>query len=304
MQKIRQFVILPLLTLFAITTLSSCGGDGAESGAIRVGSKDFAEQFILGEMYALVLEAEGFPVERKLNLGGTQVTHESLKSGEIDLYPEYTGTGLITILKRPRNSDSQEVYDIVSQEYAQQFNLEWLKPAPMNNTYALFMTPEDAQQYGIETISDIVPQASELKMVGTYEFQGRPDGLSGLKQVYGDFKLAEYKAVNAALRYQALAQDQADIAVGFATDGEVSALNLVRLEDDKNFFPPYEVAPVVRQDVLEENPEIAQILNELSAKITDEAMQRLNYQVTGKQREPGEVAKEFLIEQGFLESNN
>lgn len=304
MQKIRQFIILPLLTLFAIATLSSCDGNRAESGAIRVGSKDFAEQFILGEMYARVLEAEGFPVERKLKLGGTQVTHESLKSGEIDLYPEYTGTALLSILKRPRNRDSQAVYEIVSQEYAQQFKLKWLNPAPMNNTYVLVMTPEDAKQYRIETISDIVPQASKLKMVGSYEFQGRSDGLPGLKQVYGDFKLAEYKGVNPALRYQALTQKQADIAVGYATDGEISALNLVRIKDDKNFFPPYQVAPVVRQEVLVENPEIETILNQLSVQITDEVMQRLNYQVTGKQREPAEVAKAFLTEQGFLESEN
>jgi osmoprotectant transport system substrate-binding protein len=306
MSRIHRLLVLPLLALLTAIAIGACGGGagdaGGSSAAIRVGSKNFAEQFVLGQMYALVLEENGFEVERKINLGGTQVAHESLVAGEIDLYPEYTGTGLLTILKLPTNSDPEEVYETVSEEYAERFDLVWLEPAPMNNTYALFMTPEDVQETGIKTISDLAEKGQGLTMIGTPEFQGREDGLSGLEKAYSNFQLEEYKAVDAGLRYRGLVNDQADIAVGFATDGEISAYNLVRIEDNKNFFPPYQVAPVVREGVLEENPEIREILNRLSEKITDETMQRLNYEVTGNQREPAEVAREFLSQEGLYNS--
>ncbi len=294
------------MLLLILLTLAACGGgNGAAGGAtISVGSKDFAEQFILGQMYALMLEDAGFNVERRLNLGATPVAQAAIESGDIDLYPEYTGTALITVLDLPVNSDPQEVYDMVSQDYQEQFNLAWLQPAPLNNTQALVMTREDAEQYGIETISDMVAQADELVMAGPDEFQERPDGLPGLKRVYGEFDLAEYKAVGTgSLRYQALLNDDADIAVGFGTDGEISAFDLMVLEDDQNLFPPYQVAPVVRQDTLEANPQIREALNTLSPVLTTEVMRELNYEVTGNQREPADVAREFLEQEGLLQNS-
>lgn len=275
----------------------------ASGETVIVGSKDFPEQFILGEMYALLLEDAGFTVERKLNLGATPVAQAALESGEIDLYPEYTGTGLLTVLKLPVETDPQAVYEQVVQGYQEQFNLVWLDPAPMNNTQALAMTQEGSEQYGITTISDMAANASELIMIGPDEFQEREDGLPGIKEVYGDFELKEYKAVGTgALRYEGLVNGDADVAVAFGTDGEISAFDLVVLEDDKGLFPPYQVAPVVRQDTLEANPQIADILNGLAPLLTNEVMQRLNYEVTGNQREPAEVAQEFLVEEGLLQN--
>ncbi|MEQ8996360.1 MAG: glycine betaine ABC transporter substrate-binding protein [Coleofasciculus sp. B1-GNL1-01] len=295
MRRTVMLIGLAVLTmLFAI----ACQGGGS---AIKVGSKDFTEQFILGEMYALVLENQGFDVERKLNLGGTPVAQAGLESGQIDLYPEYTGTALLTVLNRPVSSDSQQVYQTVANSYQEKYNLVWLEPAPMNNTQALVMTPEGAKDYTIKTISDMVDQASQLTLIGPPEFEVREDGLLGLKQVYGDFQLEKFIPADPGLRYQALSEGQADVAVAFGTDGEINAFNLVVLEDNQNFFPPYQVAPVVRQETLEKHPGIRDALNQLAPKLTNETMRRLNYEVSGKKREPAEVAREFLIQEGFLE---
>lgn len=305
-RRLYRAFVLPLLTLLTACTIFACASDSTsgtgDSGVIKVGSKDFTEQFILGEMYALVLEDAGFQVERKLNLGGTPVAHAGLESGEIDLYPEYTGTGLLTILKLPANSDQQEVYNTVSDAYQEQFDLVWLDPAPMNNTQALAMTQERAAELDITTISDMVAQANNLTMIGPPEFEVREDGLPGLKEGYGDFELQAYKAVDPGLRYKGLVDGEADVAVAFGTDGEISAFNLVLLEDDQNLFPPYQVAPIVRQDALTENPGIADALNSLAPLLTNETMQSLNYEVSGNQREPADVAQEFLETEGMIGS--
>lgn len=295
--------IKTLLSIFLVIFVAvSCAPTGNTSSQplIRVASKDFTEQFILGEMYAQLLEANGFRVERKLNLGGTPIAQKALESNEIDLYPEYTGTGLLTVLKLPVNTDPAAVYNTVKSEYAARFNLVWLDPAPMNNTQAVAMKRSKAQELGIETISDLVAQASNLIMVGPPEFQEREDGLPGMRQVYGEFNFKEYKSVDPGLRYQAINQGQADVTVAFGTDGEIAAFDLIVLRDDKGLWPPYQVAPVVRKEVLDANPKIAEILNSLAPLLTDEVMQRLNYEVSGKQREPADVAKEFLQEQGLI----
>lgn len=303
MLKIRRFLVLAFLTLLTAFGAIACNnGEISEADAvIRVGSKDFAEQFILGEMYALALEDGGLSVERKLNLGGTPVAQAGLEAGEIDLYPEYTGTGLLTVLKLPRSSDRAQVYQTVSQAYRDRFNLIWLDPSPMNNSQALIMTQDGSEKHGIQTISEFATKANQLTVIGPPEFQVREDGLPGLKAGYGEFELQEYKAVDPGLRYQGLVNGDADVAVGFSTDGEISALNLLILEDDKDLFPPYQVAPVVRQEILETHPEIAPVLNQVTTQITNEVMQRLNYEVTGKQREPIDVARDFLMQTGILE---
>lgn len=313
---VRRIFLLVSLLSFLLVFVAACGdetgrgetqpvsgGAGSEAtgqGAVIVGTKDFTEQFILGQMYRLLLEDAGFEVEYKGSLGGTPVAHTAIVNGEIDLYPEYTGTGLLTVLKLPVKSDAGEVYADVSSNYQEQFNLVWLEPAPMNNTQALAMTRERAAELGITTISDMVARASDLVLVGPDEFPEREDGLPGLKRVYGDFSLKSYKAVDKGLRYQGLVNGEADVAVAFATDGEISAFDLIVLEDDKGLFPPYQVAPVVRADVLAASPDIATVLDTLAPHLTNEAMQRLNYEVSGNQREPAEVAREFLIQEGLL----
>jgi osmoprotectant transport system substrate-binding protein len=298
MKSVRRIVVLLLLAFLTMVGAIAC--NGGAGGAIKVGSKDFTEQFILGEMYALVLENQGLKVERKLNLGGTPVAQAGLQSGQIDLYPEYTGTALLTVLKQPASSDQKQVFNTVSKTYKEKFNLVWLDPAPMNNAQALAMTEESAKKYGIKTISDLAAKASQLTIASTAEFQEREDGLPGLNKVYGGLKFKKLIPLDAGLRYQALKNGQADVVEAFGTDGEISALKLVVLEDDKKLFPPYQVAPVVRQEVLDKNPGIRNALNTLSPKLTNETMQRLNYEVSGKQREPAEVAKEFLTKEGLL----
>lgn len=301
MKRLQRLLLLPLLALLTAGILIACASSQAPTqSAIKVGSKEFPEQYILGEMYALVLEQAGFQVERKLDLGGTPVAQAALESGELDIYPEYTGTGLLTVLKLPAMSDPQAVFQKVSEGYQQKYNLIWLDPAPMNNNQTLAMTPEGSKKFEIKTISDMVAKASELTMIGPAEFEVREDGLPGLKTKYGEFELKEYKSVLQGLRYKGLTEGEADVAVAFGTDGEIRAFNLVLLEDDKQLFPPYQVAPVVRQEVLEANPNLAAALNALAPKLTTEVMQRLNYEVSGKQREPVEIAREFLAQQGII----
>ena len=304
MKRIRRLLLLPLIALFTATVLIACtsGGSGSSTAQtpIRVGSKDFTEAFIIGEMYSLVLEKAGFKVERKLNLGGTPVAQAALLSGEIDLYPEYTGTALLTVLKKPTDSNQKQVFDTVSAEYKKQFKLIWLDPAPMNNTQALAMTAAGSQKYGVQTISEMAAKASQLTMIGAPEFESRLDGLAGIKQKYGNFQLKAYKAVDSGLRYKGLLSGEADVAVAYGTDGEISANKLVVLKDDKNLFPPYQVAPVVRQQAIDTHPDLAKALNAIAPKLTTEVMQRLNNEVSSKQREPAEVAKEFLTQEKLL----
>ena len=318
----RMFGLISLL-LVGLSILSSCvlpsnnnvnapatttgaennGDTTAPSGTVVVASKDFTEEFILGEMYAQLLENAGFTVERKINLGGTPVAQQALLNGEIDLYPEYTGTGLLTVLKESVMSDPQAVYEEVKSQYQEQFDLTWLDPAPMNNTQALAMTQARADELGISTFSDLSAQADQLVLVGPPEFAEREDGLPGLQKAYGGFEFANFLAIDPGLRYQALLNGDADVVVAFATDGELAANNLVVLEDDKGFYPPYQVAPVVRTAVLDANPTIADTLNALAPLLTTEAMQQLNNQVSGEGREPADVAHDFLVNNGLLEGS-
>jgi len=296
-QKMK-WLLMALLLLLTLA-LTSCGG--GNKGTIVVASKDFTEQFIIGEMYALLLEDAGYTVERKINLGGTPIAHEALLNEEIDVYPEYTGTGLLTVLKMDVMSDPVAVFEAVKEAYAEQFDLTWLDPAPMNNTQALAMTRGRAAELGITTFSDMVAHADELVLIGPPEFAEREDGIPGLKSVYGEFEFANFLTVDPGLRYQALLNGEADVVVAFGTDGELAAYDLVSLVDDKGLYPPYQIAPVIRQAVLDENPDVADVLNALASLLTDATMQRLNNEVSGNGREPADVAREFLVQEGLIE---
>ncbi len=298
-RRVLVFVLLPLLVGLGVV---SCNTPSNTSATVIVSSKDFTESFILGEMYASVLENAGIKVQRKLNLGGTPVAQAGLLSGQIDLYPEYTGTALLTVLKLPQNNDPKQVYDAVAQAYKNKFNLVWLKPSPMNSTNVMAVMRAVAQRYGIKTISDLIAHASNLRIVTPPEFLQREDGLPGLKKLYGNFDFKQVVTVDPGLRYKAIASGQADAILAFSTDGELTVMDLVPLKDDRKFYPPYQVAPVVRASVLAAHPAMAGALNALAPKITDETMRRLNYEVNGKQREPADVAQEFLRQAGLLTS--
>ncbi len=292
------------LALLLVGCLLSACGDSPSGPLIRIGAKQFAEQQILAEMYAMLLEHHGFTVERKLNASVGTTLHAALLNNELDLYPEYTGTALQQILNLPSSSDPAQVYQTVAQVYKAQFNLTWLDPAPLNNTFALAMTQDTASRYGLRTLADLATNTSDLTMIGPIDFDTRIDGLSGLQQLYGDFALRRYIPVDSNIRYKGLLDSQADIVVAYATDGEISAYNLLVLEDSQRFFPPYNVAPVIRQPLLDRSGQIATILNALAPHLTNAAMQRLNYAVSGQNRPPAEVAQEFLLEAGLLQDSH
>jgi osmoprotectant transport system substrate-binding protein len=299
-KRLPRFLSLALLVALFVPVLASCGVGGSGSGAtINVGTKDFPEQYIIGNMYKLLLEEAGFKVNLKTDLP-TPAAQAAMVSKDLDLYPEYTGTGLVTVLKLPVQKDSQATFNAVSQGYKQQFNFVWLDPAPMNNVQAFGMTQEKSNSLGVKTLSDLAAKSGQLVMVGPAECPEREDCLKGLQTAYGNFKLKEYKAADAGLRYQAINSGQADVVVAFGTDGEIGQYKLVLLKDDKNFFPIYNIAPIVRQEVLDKNPKVKDALNKLAPKLTDDTMRALNLQVTADKKEPAAVAKQFLQDQGLI----
>ncbi len=270
----------------------------ASAQTIRVGSKNFTEQYVLAEIYAQAFEANGIKVERKINLGGTLIAQKALEEKQIDFYPEYTGTMLLAVLKEAPMTDKQAVYDKVKTAYAAN-GLVVLNQAPMNNTYVMVVKPEVAAKYKIATLSDLTKVAKELKLGAGPEFRDRKDGLPGLKATYGmEFKEDLQLAIG--LRYQALKGDQVQVVNGYSTDGMISAMKLTRLKDDKNLWPPYYLAPVIRKDVLDANPKVGEVANKISALLDDATMAQLNYQVDGEKEEPKDVAKAFLKEKGIV----
>jgi len=265
---------------------------------VRVGSKNFTEQFVLGELYAQALEANGIKTEKKLNLGGTLIAHKALEEKQIDLYPEYTGTMLLAVLKQESMTDAKAVYDKVKGEYATK-DLVVLNQAPFNNTYVLVVRGDTAQKYKLETNSDLAKASKELKLGAGPEFRDRKDGLPGLRDKYGmEFKEDLQMAIG--LRYQALKNDQIQVVNGYSTDGMISALKLKRLKDDKNLWPPYYLVPVVRKDALDANPKMADVLNRVSALLDESTMAELNYKVDGDKMEPKDVAHDFLKAKGIV----
>ena len=291
--------LLPLGMLLALV-LSACGGS-ATSTPIRVGSKDFTEEFVVAELYAQVLENEGFPVERKFNLGGTPVAQAAITKGDIDLYPEYTSTGLLTVLKQKPIADQAQILSTITAEYEKRFQLTWLNPSPFTDSNGLATTKEVADKYGISTISDLAAKASELRVGGPAEFAERPDGLKGLQKTYGGFQFKEFKQLGTGpLRYDALKHGEIDVALVFTTEARIAADKLVVLRDDKGFYPSYNIAPVVRQDTLQKNPKIAEALNKLAPLLSDDVITSLNAQVDIDKQEVATVAKTFLSAKGLL----
>jgi len=289
--------IARVIRILAAVAVATALGAGPASGQVRVGSKNFTEQFVLAELYAQALEANGIKVERKINLGGTLIAHKALEEREIDLYPEYTGTMLIAVLKSEPMTDRKAVYDKVKAEYAAK-GLVVLNETPFQNTYNMVVRPETAAQYKLETLTDLAKVSKELKLGAGPEFRDRKDGIPGLKAKYG-MELKEDLQLAIGLRYQALKGDQVQIVNGYSTDGMISALKLKRLKDDKNLWPPYYLVPVVRRDALDANPKIADVLNQVSALLDETVMAEMNYKVDADKEEPKDVARAFLKAKGI-----
>jgi osmoprotectant transport system substrate-binding protein len=277
------------------------GSSAAQAQTIKIGSKNFTEQFIVAELYAGALEAAGFKVDRKINLGATLVAHEALKTGAIDIYPEYTGTGLLAVMKASGRiePDAQKIYQTVKGHYEKEFKLTWLKPSGVNNGYAMVVRPETAREHNLKTLSDLAKVAGKLRLGAGSEFVDRWDGLPGLKAVYG-IEFGEFRQFAALrLRYDALTHKQIDIANGFSTDWQIAAEKFAALDDDKGLFPPYFLAPVVRMDTIASNPKIVEILERVGTLINNPRMQELNRRVEVEKKEPRQVAAEFLKDRGI-----
>jgi osmoprotectant transport system substrate-binding protein/osmoprotectant transport system permease protein len=272
----------------------------AESpGRIAVGSKDFTEQVILGELIAQTIESKlAKPVERRFDLGGN-LAHQALVAGEIDLYVEYTGTGLLAILKGKPLKDPNEVYRRVKDEYAKRFNLEWTEPLGFNNTFAILVRREDARKLNLQTISDAAKVSQRWRAGFGQDFMSRPDGYRGFAQAYG-FHFQEIREMDLSLTYRALADKQVDLIAGNSTDGLISRYGLVQLKDDKNYFPPYDAVPVVRQTTLDKYPQLRGLLKQLGGILTVDEMRRLNYAVDGEKRRAKDVARDFLIQKNII----
>lgn len=266
---------------------------------IAVGSKDFSEQVILGEILAQAIEAKsGLQVERRFDLGGN-LAHEALVAGEIDVYPEYTGTALLAILKDKPVKDPREVYRRVAAEYAQRFDLVWTEPLGFNNTFAILVRGVDARKLNLKTISDAARVSDQWRAGFGQDFMSRVDGYRGFAKAYG-FHFEEIREMDLSLTYRALAEKQVDLIAGNSTDGLIARYGLAQLEDDRSYFPPYDAVPVVRRATLEKYPELRAILKQLGGILTVDEMRKLNYAVDGEKRQPKDVAREFLATKQVL----
>lgn len=275
----------------SVPVLASCG---SRAGAVRVGSKNFTESFVIAEIYAQALERAGMRVERRFNLGSTQIAMAAMQRGDIDLYPEYTGTALIDVLHLPPMHDARSLYATVAREFDSRYGFIWLTPSPMNDSQALATTKSIASRERIATLSDLAPIASGLRLATIQEFLSRPDGLPGLRRVYGGFSFRDVRTYDIALKYQALLSGQADVASAFTTDGAIATGDLVVLRDDHHLWPPYNVAPVARKITLQNQPRIVRVLDAVSPSITDHAAQTMNAQIESQHRDPADVAAAFL----------
>lgn len=291
-----------VLALAAFVVLVSCGPTKEGGGPVRIGTKNFTEQLIIGHMMVLLIEADtDLEVVRRFNLGGSMICHGALVAGEIDLYPEYTGTALTAILDRPVISDPDSAYRVVNRTYQERFGATWLPPMGFNNTYAITVRAADARRNGWTSISALEPHAAELRAGFTAEFMERADGYPGLKRAYG-FEFGNVRDLDPGLMYRAIQQGDVDVICAFATDGRIPAYDLKLLRDDAGFFPPYYAAPVVRDAALEAHPEIEDALSPLFGSLSDSTMQRLNHEVDEQHREPVAVARDFLESRNYLRS--
>ena len=284
------------VVLVAAVALAGCSG-GAD---IVIGSKNFSESVLLGELLAQHIEARtDLKVERRLSLGGTFICHQAMLSGDLDIYPEYTGTALAAILRKPVMQDPDAVFEEVAKTYWEEFGIQWMKPFGFNNTYAMVVRGEDAERDGLRTISDFARVAPERIIGFSFEFAEREDGYQGFIKAYGLKFKQEPKTVDLGLIYRALRDGAIDLAVGNSTDGLIPALNLRVLEDDRLYFPPYDAAPLVRSAILDKYPQLVEVINEFDGLFTEEEMQKLNYQVDGEHRPVAEVARSMRASKGL-----
>ena len=281
------------LSFLLIVLLTACGP--SRENRIVVGSKNFTEQLILGELIAQQIENKThLLVERRFYLAGTFICQQAILAGRIDIYPEYTGTALTAVLKEEPSADREQVYNQVKTEYEKRFNLTLGPTFGFNDTFAIEIRGDDARRLNLKTISQAAPYAPQWRAGFGYEFMERPDGYKGLAATYGLHFADSPRIMDLGLLTRALQDKQVDLIAGNATDGLIPALDLFVLEDDKHYFPPYEAVPIIRQETLAHHPELKPALYELAGKISDAEMRQLNYAVDGQHRDVKQVVREFL----------
>ena len=290
-----------ICTLLVFLLLSLVIGCERNANRIVVGSKNFTEQLILGELFAEIIEARThLPVERRFYLAGTFICHQAILAGRIDIYPEYTGTALTAVLKQQPSGDKQDVYQRVKQGYESKFGLSIGPPLGFDDTFAMVIRGDDARQLHLKTLSEAAAFTPKWRAGFGYEFMERPDGYKGLVASYG-LRFAEApRIMDLGLITRALKERQVDIIAGNNTDGLIPALDFVVLEDDHHYFPPYEAVAIMRGEMLKNHPEVGAALGELSGAISDDDMRRLNYAVDGQHRDVTAVVKEFLKQRGMI----
>lgn len=274
---------------------SALAGCSVRAHAITIGSKNFTEQMLLGELLAQQVERKTrLAIDRRFYLAGSYICHQALLAGRIDAYVEYTGTALTAILKQPPQSDHQRVFDVVRQQYRRRFNLDVMPSLGFDNSFAIVVRGDDAARLKLRTISDLASASPGMRLGVGYEFLERPDGFPGLARTYGlHFKEAP-RVMDLGLLYRAIQSRQVDVIAGSNTDGLIAALGLVVLEDDRHYFPPYDAVPILRAETAEQHTEFAAAIGALAGRISAEQMRRMNYAVDGQHRDAAQVAQEFL----------
>lgn len=291
-----------LVLLVAATVISGCGNDGAaEEKRVVLASKPMPEQYILAEILTLLIEAEtDIQVEQVLGIGGgTSNIHPGMLNGEIDLYPEYTGTGWLFVLKEELIRDPDALYQAVKERYAEEYGIHWSGLYGFNNTYSIALTEEAAARTGVTTLTELGPISRDLTFATNADFFEREDGYPGLQEFY-DLDFGRLSEIDIGLRYEVLDSGNVDAIAVFSTDGRLQDAEVVLMEDDKNFFPFYDAATLVRQETLDRYPELEEVLEKLTGQISNEAMIEMNYAVEVENRDPREVAEEFMREKGLL----
>ena len=307
--------VTAMLVAALVFVAAACGGGGGAGGGaggdsggpkVSVGSKKFTEQILLGEMYAQAFEDKGYDVERHLNLGSEQIMDKSLQDGTIDMYPEYTGTAYVAILKKPPESypkTAKETYEQVAEFYKNRKDtpMQMLPPAPFENNYGIVMLTKEADKLGIDTLNDLAEKSDQLVFSSYSEFQNRSDGYPNMQDSYPKLDFKDIKIVNdLGIRYKALAEGEADVGIGFTTDGQLASPKLKVIEDTKVIWPKYYPAPVVLQEFLDKNPDAKKIINEVSASLDAQKMRELNGAVDLEQEDYEDVARGHLEDAGII----
>jgi osmoprotectant transport system substrate-binding protein len=280
---------------FVVAGAAALAGCTRTGNSVTIGSKNFTEQLVLGELLAQQVERKtALSIDRRFYLAGSYICHQALLAGRIDAYVEYTGTALTAILKQPPQSDPQQVFNFVRDQYRRRFNLDVLPSLGFDNSFAIVTRGDDAARLKLHTISDLTRVAPTMRLGVGYEFLERPDGFPGLARTYSlQFKEAP-RVMDLGLLYRAIQTRQVDVIAGSNTDGLIAALGLAVLEDDRHYFPPYEAVPILRAQTAERHPEIASAVRDLAGHISADQMRRMNYAVDGQHRDAAEVMKEFL----------